>query len=858
MVLGRVLIFYTFMMPMAQALEVPLKICTPSSEHITLSRAAIAKELGWVIDNNRCGGYYLEPPIQNPAHPLKPDIVEITSNEGGLLYSLHGTSVSQGKMTITQNGQQIIAKKGYLYRDPTTENLSAIDVVGEVTLRQPNQLVIAKCGHVDLKNKKKSLENIIYRTTVYSKLSKKPPTPTIQQLITEQKIYHLSAWGKADEFKQDEPDIYHFKNASFSTCPPLTRVWQVTGRDITLNKETGRGSAFNAKFLLKDTPILYVPYLNFPIDARRQTGFLWPMAGSSSASGAYLKIPFYWNIAPNYDTTITPVILAERGLDLTDLFRYLTHTSNGKIQGAILPGDRKFASFKEESQEKYKYSINPMVRSELHRLEDSSTTRTSFSWQDKTHFNEHWAADVDYNFVSDDYYLKDLGNNLVSATQNQLLQQAEMTYRGQYWDFLGRVQGYETLHPINENPFQNQYIRLPQLILDYDYLNKFTGLDFFAANEATHFDIHKNPGSYLIQPIGDRINVQPGISYPLYRSYFYIIPRVQFAFTAYDLSTKPFDMPSHSTRSLPIVDVHSGLYFDRSFHIRDYFLKQTLEPQIYYTYVPYKNQNDLPIFDTSLNTLTYDQLFMYNRFSGIDRIGDANQISVGVTTRFIDEDTGLEKIKAGIGQIIYFEHRRVTLCEKSVFCTDLPDSPENTRATSPISAIFSYNLTPHWTAIGNTIWDLQLHHLNNQTVAIRYMPDPQRIINLGYSFVRNGDTLFIDRHNTNHSNLSQTDFSIAWPIARDWATVGRWTQNWNHNHFQNLLYGLQYDSCCWAIRFVTGRTFTNISPNNTFHYNKEFYIQVALKGLGNFGTGDPTQFLTSSIGGFQSNFGQDF
>ena len=195
--------------------------------------------------------------------------------------------------------------------------------------------------------------------------------------------------------------------------------------------------------------------------------------------------------------------------------------------------------------------------------------------------------------------------------------------------------------------------------------------------------------------------------------------------------------------------------------------------------------------------------------------------------------------------------------QNSIF--DYPDNPNNTSSRSPIAGILTYHLNQNWSATGDIIWNAKQNQLNNETLTLHFQPEgTQKIVNLGYSFVRQGDILPGDNPNSGASNLSQTDFSFSWPVLRDWSMVGRWTQNWNHKHFQNLLYGLQYDSCCWAIRMVAGKTFIGLNANNTYQYNPEFLVQFALKGLGNFGSSDPSQRLSSSISGYQSTFGRDF
>lgn len=846
-------------------------ICiAPNTYTKKLPKETIAQELGWVQTNeNRCGGYYLEPTFIEPSDAIKNNLIEVTGNQG--TFSLHGTSIYEGKVTITQSGQQIIANKAYLYRNPTTEKYSSIDLIGDVILRQPNDLVLAKCGHMDFDTKNKSLRDILYRTAIYSKAKPKPQIQlTNAQIQHENKVYQLSARGSASLFQQTDPKIFTFQNASYTTCPPLNPVWELRAKDIELNKYTGRGVAKHASLTVKGVPVLYAPYFNFPIDSRRQTGFLWPSVGSSSTSGPFIATPYYWNLAPNYDTTITPAFLSKRGLQLNDLFRYLTPSSYGEMNVTILPGDRQFMDFKQDQKEINEGSTNPTIQSELNTLEKASNTRKALSWQDKTYLNDHWSADVDYNYVGDDYYLNDFRNNLNEVTTNQLLQEAELNYKSQYWHLTGRVQGYQTLHPIDSaNTFYNQYSRLPQIILDGDYPDSHTGINYFIQNDFSYFDIRNNPGQFPIPtvpvPVGNRLNVQPGLNLPVYRPAFFINPRFQVAMTQYDINNVVEGIPTQPKRAVPIFDVSTGLYFDRDIIFLKHHLQQTLEPQIYYTYIPYHNQNNLPIFDTTLNTLTYDQLFTYNRFSGLDRIGDANQISMGLATRFIDQDSGFQKIYAGIGQIVYFENRRVMLCSNAgtsgTFTYPCPDTldDDDTVNRSPLSGVLSYNLTPNWSLTSNTIWDTLEKQIDNETFTIGYSRDNLHIINLSYTYVRQEDTIQTTiPDGTSTDYLAQTDLSFTWPLSRDWSTIGRWTQNWNTSHMQNLLYGLQYDSCCWAVRFVAGKIFTNLTPNNTRVYDNEFYLEFALKGLGNFGTGNPGKVINSGVTAYQTNFGQDF
>lgn len=821
---------------------------------------AIAAQLGWVADlTTRCGGYYLEAPFTYPEKLINTNSMVITSDQP--FFSFHGTSFLPSA-TINRLGQQITANKAYLYRDPTTGKINAINLFGDINLREPRTLVVATKAHLDLKTKEQILDDILYRTAIYSAANLKPAIPNNQALQNARQVYHLSAWGQAAEFAQHKPKVYELKQASYSTCPPLTNVWEVKASEITLDKNSGRGVAKHARLYIKKIPVFYTPYFNFPIDNRRKTGFLFPFIGRTTKSGEQLTTPFYWNLAPNYDTTITPTFYTARGLQAEDIFRYLTPSSGGKTTIDILPHDKAFSLFKESAPRKYGSTTNQFTLANLRRLEAASPTRGAFAFEHQQRFNDLWSMDVNYNYVTDDYYLSDLRNSLNETTQNQLLQQADVNFNDYHWNFTGRVQGYQTLHPVDvDTPglFINQYSRLPQLILNGAYPNnELQKFSYFANSEITHFDIKKMPGSDVLQPMGNRLHVQPGISLPLTWPFLYITPRLQAALTKYELRQVPTGIPSVPNRALPIFDLSTGMYFDRNLTLFGNDIRQTLEPQLYYTYIPYRNQFDIPVFDTIETTLTYDQLFTYNRFSGIDRIGDANQVSLGLATRFIDNDTGIEKIHAGIGEIIYFRNREVTICSYNT-CPSNTIPKDNKLRRSPVSASWTYLLTPGWTATGTTIWNTQLNEMSNQSIAVQYSPDPTRIINLGYNFVRNGDVQPGLPVNSSGNNLKQTDFSFAWPLFYQWSVVGRLTKSINQARFQNILSGLQYDSCCWAIRFVAGRTFLKLAPPNASpQYDTEFYMQFALKGLGNFGFADPSQLLSSSIPGYSSNFGKDY
>lgn len=804
----------------------------------------IAQALAWVKNENTyCGGYFQDQPISAPAEK---GAIEILSHP--TIFSQHGTSILNN-LQLTREGQQIRADKAYLYRKEDTGKFDYLELQNNVHLRDAKSFIIASSGTYQFDTQAKFLKEVLYRTNLSLK-NNPTSAPTIQK--------GLIGWGSAQTFKENQPLIYDFKEGSFSTCPPINPAWQIKTKHLKLDKNIGRGYATQARLYIKNTPVLYIPYINFPLDSRRKTGFLWPTYGAASKTGPAVYTPFYWNMAPNYDNTTTLGLLAKRGVELVNSFRYLSEVNKGTLDFTFLPKDREFEKFKKDQLEKYGQTTQQPLAAELTRLQNSSITRKALSWRNDARYNEHWSSHIDFNYAGDDYLLKDLGASPGDLTINQLLQEAEVNYQSQYWYMTTRLQTYQTLHPLDEPLVENQYRKLPQIVLNGYYPGAY-GLDYFIENELTHFELLKTPGLQLQKPIANRFHMQPGISWPYFSSALYVNPRIQFALTKYLLyQNQPTGIPGDVTRAIPIFDIVSRANLMRDVNLFKIKYQQTLEPQIYYTYIPYRKQSAIPIFDTTVNTLTYDQIFNYNRFSGLDRIGDANQVGIGVSTRFIDDETGFEKMRLGLGELFYFSRRKVTLCnDKS--CNDNPESHQNQQRLSPLSGILEYHVNPHWSLAVNTIWNPISKQVDNNTLGLHYKPDETHILNADFSFARKGDVYSGIPIRGAENNLKITDFSFAWPlpIIKEMSIVGRWSQNWSQQHLQNLLYGLQYDTCCWAVQFVGGHAYTGINPNdnNKPEYNSQYYLQFSLKGLGNIGTGNPTHLL-KSIGSYTSQFGR--
>lgn len=820
------------------------------------------KTLGWVSEPAKfCGGYYQDSFL--PIERFSDDALHMKGDEA--IFSRYGTT-TLNNIVIKRNDESLRADKGLIFRSANdTHKIETIDLTGHVELHEPNTVIFADNARYDVKAHSKNMQEVMYRILMDHF------RPVGKHFVLTQKEVNapygvLTAWGYASAFSQTKPRQYDLTNGTYTTCPPDHPVWMLKAKTMHLDKETGRGSASNVTLnVAKNIPVFYLPYINFPIDARRKTGFLWPSIGTQNHS-PYVSLPFYWNIAPNYDMLLTPTFFENRGLMFADQFRYLNERGRGDFNLTILPNDNFFADFKTDN-EIPKSTDSTTIQAAKIRLSNASTTRSALVWHDDTRFNENWTTHVNFSHVSDDYFLRDFGSTVDDVSQNQLLQEGEINYQSDHWHFTGRLQAYQTLHPFNETVTLNQYRRFPQLLLNFSYPQQLYGMDFFAGSELTNFDIRKTPGSDVSLPVGLREHLQPGLSFPFLNEYLFVTPRLQFALSRYTLrQTTETETPGLIKRGLPIFDILFGSSLERKFTFSGYQFKQTLEPQIMYTYIPYRNQSEIPLFDTTINTPTYDQLFNYNRFSGIDRINDANQLSVGVSTRLFDDETGLEKVKFGIGDIIYFRNREVTLCESSEICNDYPNASANTQRFSPITSTIDFHIYPAWSVSGNATFDPNFNRMGNSSIAFHYQPAQEKVINFGFNYVPRASLANIkavpESDNKTiiqipNESLKVTDASFAWPITSQITGLGRISHDWASNHLQNILYGIQYDTCCVTVRLVGNRVFLGIDPDrhNQPQYNNEFYIQLSLKGLGNVGTGNPQSLLNNVTGYTSAQFG---
>lgn len=820
-----------------------------------LSLLTPAQQLGWVNAANICHGYFLDDPktlITDWLPPEKASTLPVTLSADKSELSYDGVSTLSGNIRITQQGRTASAQTARLLTQEGS--IDSAELQGNVILRTKGQMSIAKTAVLDLKKKWYQLTDVFYRLAISD---------------------GLSAWGSATEATEHAENTADLNNITYSTCSPENWTWHLSAKKLHLNQATGRGQADDAVFYINHWPVFYTPYFNFPLDNRRQSGLLYPKFIFGSHSGFGWGIPFYWNIASNQDDTFTPYFYTKRGFLINNQYRYLTQSNRGELNLSLLPNDRAFRDF-----QKTEPSNVPSNTPGTHALISANPMRSLISWRNYSTLGGGWSNSINYTRVSDDYYPQDI-NDVPLVSQNQILQQGQFLYTGKNVDFLANFQGYQTLHPINQAFVYNQYNMLPQLLFTTHLTPEGNQLNYQMLAELVNFSQTKNPGQLNQPPAGQRLNMMPSLSLPLMGASGFITPKITYALTRYHLShlsngpVASSSLPTQITRTLPIVTLDSGLYFERALHLLNHDYQQTVEPRLFYLYAPFRNQSDIPIFDTSLQPFGFNQLFSENRFSSIDRISDANQISMALSSRLLDNMTGNEKLSAHIGVIKYFNTRQVSLCGTSSLsdCLKTPFSLaeatySRTAEYSPVVAELNYQINPNWQTDINIAWDTDTAQTQNAGIFFQYKPlssvssNKKTVFNLGYNFLRYGDFFTLPSNAVlptssqqnklnNYFNLSQPSTSIIWPINDRWRFLGSFSYSLNQHHPLTYFGGLEYDTCCWGIQTVLAKSFAGFDAFATAQYNTGIYVQLVFKGLSKMTANDSLGLLNQNIRGYE-------
>jgi LPS-assembly protein len=624
--------------------------------------------------------------------------------------------------------------------------------------------------------------------------SMKPVNIEVQPTTTENKesgeARKVSSRGDAQMLFFEGESKKRLLKSRYTTCEAGSDDWYIKSGQLKIDDETKTAVATNATVEFKGVPILYTPWINFPYANQRKSGLLAPTWGTTTKSGFEVLAPFYWNISPNMDATLALRELSKRGIQYQGEFRYLEENFSGMDNIEYLPSDN--VSGKNRYFAKIKHQQN---------------------------FGNGWSGGVDMQKVSDDQYFSDLSTHIITTSQVNLLQQANLNYSGNVWQFGALAQKYQTLDKVSY-PYQ----RMPQLTLngskDWDW-----GATTRIQNQLTRFE--SDPNSTLAVKNGTRFSTYPSISITMTRPYGYITPKIGVSYTSYSLDNidtayvKDYD--KSADRTLPILSIDSGLFFERDTRIVSRNYTQTFEPRLFYVYIPNQDQSRLPVFDTGLADLNMGTMFIENQYTGGDRINNANQLSMSVSSRLIDSDTGEQRLAATIGQRFYFEDQKV----------GLPGEVLRVGASSDIVAAATAHLLNKWNIDAAWQFDTDKGETIKNNIGTRYNPEPGKVLNLSYRFTKD--------------NLEQVNLSSQWPLGGSYYGLARANYSLRESKMIESVAGIEYDASCWQSRFVVQRVQTA-----TAQANYAMFFQLELGGMASIGS-NPLQLINRNIPGYKSS-----
>ena len=587
-------------------------------------------------------------------------------------------------------------------------------------------------------------------------------------------------------------------DATYTTCNPGDADWRITASHVELDHAEETGAVRNMWLEFMGQRVFYMPWMSFPLGDRRKTGFLAPTYGIGGSRGVELTTPYYFNLASNRDATLTARTMSERGVQAIGELRFLSRTyGSGRVEAQLLPSDAKFGD-----------------------------DRAAFGFTHRHRWSSRWSTDTRIEWASDAEYFEDLGTDLAQSSRTHLPRRFDTRYRGDGWNALFRFQDFLTLDR-TVSPMDRPYATLPQLLVRTTFPERNRALNFGATAELAYFEQRE-------RTTGVRMDLRPSVAWPFRTSGAFVVPKATLHFTQYALDRAEDDayMEDAPSRWIPSFSLDGGVFLERPVTFRGRRLTHTIEPRLYYLHVPFRRQDDLPVFDTGRFSFDFAQLFREDRFSGGDRLGDADQVALALTSRLLD-DRGGELARAGVGQIRYFRDRRVTL--------DATEGPETARSSDVVAEVEA-RLARRWRIRAGFQYDAGAGRTARNTFGVRYRPDERRVVNATYRRVRDAGP---------EEAVEQADLSFAWPIGRDWRAVGRWNfaLNEEENRTLEAFGGLEYESCCWGIRLVARRFLSGGRDG----YSNGIFLQLELKGLTGVGH-DADVFLERSIPGYEDEF----
>jgi LPS-assembly protein len=672
---------------------------------------------------------------RNSDQEAGPDTIDIVS--GDMEVDLNGPSSFNDRLVLRQGNRQFGADGGRY--DPNTGEFAA---TGNVEFLDPATWVRGS--------------NARYNST----------TGLFSIEDAEYDLFTVPARGSADRISVEGTRQLALTDVTYTSCARGDNDWMLHAGSLSVDRTTGTATARNARLEFLGVPILYTPYLTYPIDSRRKSGLLLPEVGSSEQRGVEYEQPYYFNLAPNYDATLTPHYMSKRGVQAQGEFRYLGGGTSGILSGDFLPND-----------------------------EVTGENRTQLVWFNQSQLPAGWRSTIDATDVSDSTYYEDLTSGLANTSQVVLTRSVAFERFGKSWSTLLQVEDYEMLDQ-SLTPEEQPYREVPRLAVNGYWPNAGFGLALGVASELTYFD-------RATGVTGLRAHVQPEASLPLDLGPLRIEPYVGFDHTVYSLNHVAPDGNDAPSTTVPIYSLDLRTLLDRTWGDGGKWL-QTIEPRVQYVYVPFRDQNEFPVFDTIQPDFSLVQLFRRNRYVGLDRFGDTNQLNLGLTTRMLRSSDGSQFLTATIGETQYFSSQDVVL----------PGEQPSDDTASDYIAELGMNLNDQWKVDLGYQWDSDLGVTQLAEARVLYRADDYRVVNLSYRFRKD--------------SVREIDLAGAWPLGDRWNIVGHYDYSLLDNEPLERLVGLDYSTCCWGIRLVAIRSLTSRDGGS----DSAISLQLLLKGFG--------------------------
>lgn len=606
--------------------------------------------------------------------------------------------------------------------------------------------------------------------------------------------------GQAERIDFEGENKLRIFNGNYTTCKPDNVGWYVKTDELALDYDREVADGKGGVLYFQDTPIFWSPWVSFSLNNQRKSGFLAPTIGTTSTSGLMLSAPYYWNIAPNMDAVIASRVFSRRGLQVAGEFRHLDYYSNTQARVEVMPHD--------------------IVKND---------SRYGYSLQHQQVFGRGFSGTLNLSGVSDDTYFTDISSRSTITSQTQLLRQGVFAY-GNDWLTANVIgQSYQTLQPDPANPVVKPYSYAPQVNVNAR-LPDFYRTDLAFLGQYTAFE-------HATLDKGSRMVAYPQLSLPFVQPGWYVTPKIGAHLTNYSLERRVSTGPDSVSRALPIASVDAGMTFEREVNwLGSKGAIQTLEPRLYYLNVPYKDQSNIPIFDSGLADFNFAQIFSENQYAGYDRVADANQLTAALTSRLIDPATGGEYMRGMIGQRYYFRNQSTTL----------PSQTLSSWNKSDLLAAFSGRLWPKSWLDAAIQYSPQNTQVERFSIGTRYQPELGKVLNFSYRYNRDSANLplYTASGLPDPNSLKNIDISGQWPIWGGWSAVGRYNYSLKERQPVETLGGLEYNAGCWAIR-VVGHQLATVSGKT----NTSLFVQLELNDFARIGS-NPAELLRRNIQGF--------